>query len=143
VPGWRWEIFDVCFECTGNAGLAIASLEQAAPAGVCCLIGIPAERENTVIDLGRLYRQMLQRNELVIATVTANRRHFHEAHARLQAAGKNWLGDMITRRLAHPAVGRRARPGTRTRQDRAHLGHRLRPSPACARRHRHRGGHRR
>lgn len=77
----------------------LEALQRTAPTGTACLIGIPSVGTKTETDLGGLYRQLVLTNQVVIATITGNRRHFEEAIQTLVQADHDWLSAMITRRL--------------------------------------------
>jgi hypothetical protein len=54
------------------------------------------------VDLGGLYRHLVLTNQIIIATMTAHRRHFQEAMEMLCRADRDWLAGLITRRLELP-----------------------------------------
>lgn len=91
--------YDLTLECSGTAPLMLEALQRTAAAGTACLIGIPSAGTKTEIDLGGLYRHLVLTNQIVIATITANRRHFQEAIQILAQADRDWLSAVITRRL--------------------------------------------
>jgi glucose 1-dehydrogenase len=74
----------------------LEALRRTAPTGTACLIGIPAAGSKTETDLGDLYRQLVLTNQIVVATITANRRHFEEAIELLAQADHDWLSAMTT-----------------------------------------------
>lgn len=94
--------YDLALECSGTAALMLEALSRTAATGVTCLIGIPSAGRKTETDLGGMYRRLVLANQIVIATMTANRRHFQEAIELLSQADHDWLSAMITRRLDLP-----------------------------------------
>lgn len=93
------EGYDLTLECSGTATLMLEAMKRTAPAGTTCLIGIPSAGSKMETDLGDLYRRLVLANQIVIATITANRRHFEEAIKMLDKADHDWLSGLITRRL--------------------------------------------
>ncbi|HEY9242289.1 MAG TPA: theronine dehydrogenase, partial [Streptosporangiaceae bacterium] len=92
--------YDLTLECSGTGALMVEALCRTAATGTACLVGIPSAGQPAEVDLGGLNRQLVLTNQLVIATMTANRRHFEEAIQSLTRADHDWLAAMITRRLA-------------------------------------------
>ncbi|MFG2823509.1 glucose 1-dehydrogenase [Kitasatospora sp. NPDC048365] len=91
---------DIVIEATGDAALALDAVESAEPAATVCLIGSSAAGVRTVpLDAGAAGRSLVLENEVVLRTVSANRRHFLLAADALAEAGPGWLERLITRRF--------------------------------------------
>jgi glucose 1-dehydrogenase len=87
---------DVVVECTGVAELVAGAMQHTAPGAIVCLTGVAASR-NLSVDVGALNNELVLENDVVFGSVNANRRHFEQAVASLQAADPDWLGRLITR----------------------------------------------
>src|ERR687894_2170668 len=90
---------DVVVECTGVAELVAGAMRHTAPGAVVCLTGVAASR-NLSVDVGALNNELVLENDVVFGSVNANRRHFEQAVVSLQAADRDWLGRLITRRVS-------------------------------------------
>jgi threonine dehydrogenase-like Zn-dependent dehydrogenase len=87
---------DVVLECTGVAELVAGAMQHTAPGAIVCLAGVAASRSLSV-DIGALNNELVLENDVVFGSVNANRRHFDQAIAALQAADQDWLKRLITR----------------------------------------------
>jgi len=87
---------DVVVECTGVAELVAGAMQHTAPGAIVCLTGVSASRSLSV-DVGALNNELVLENDVVFGSVNANRRHFEQAVASLQAADPDWLRRLITR----------------------------------------------
>jgi glucose 1-dehydrogenase len=87
---------DVVVECTGVAELVAGAMQHTAPGAIVCLTGVAASR-NLSVDVGALNNELVLENDVVFGSVNANRRHFEQAVASLQAADADWLRRLITR----------------------------------------------
>src|SRR6266540_3459907 len=83
-------------ECTGVAELVAGAMQHTAPGATVCLTGVAASR-NLSVDVGALNNELVLENDVVFGSVNANRRHFEQAVAALQAADPDWLKRLITR----------------------------------------------
>jgi glucose 1-dehydrogenase len=87
---------DIVIECTGVAELVAGAMQHTAPGAIVCLTGVAASRSLSV-DVGALNNELVLENDVVFGSVNANRRHFEQAVASLQAADHDWLERLITR----------------------------------------------
>jgi threonine dehydrogenase-like Zn-dependent dehydrogenase len=90
---------DIVMECTGAVPVIAAVVGHVAPNGIVCLAGVSAGGKKVDLDLGLLNRTMVLENQVVFGTVNANRRHYEAAAAALAAADRDWLAQLITRRV--------------------------------------------
>ena len=90
---------DVIVECTGVAQLVVDAMRFTAPGAVVCLTGVAPSRTLSV-DVGEINNEIVLENDVVFGSVNANRRHFEQAAAALQAADRDWLGRLITRHVS-------------------------------------------
>jgi threonine dehydrogenase-like Zn-dependent dehydrogenase len=90
---------DVIMECTG-VGMVIAdTLQVIAASGIVCLTGVG--HGGTIPKIGTagvLASAAVLKNNMVIGSVNANKRHWYKAAEALALADRAWLGRLITRR---------------------------------------------
>ena len=91
---------DVVIECTGAASVVATVMSNNAPSGIVCLTGLSSGTHRVKHDFTALNRAMVLENDVVFGTVNANRAHYEMAAAALAQAEPNWLGRLITRRVA-------------------------------------------
>jgi glucose 1-dehydrogenase len=91
---------DVVIEATGVPKLVWDAMDRAAPGGIVCLTGVSSGTHALTVDVGALNRAMVLDNNVVVGSVNANRRHYQSAAAALARADKNWLAQLITRRVS-------------------------------------------
>jgi threonine dehydrogenase-like Zn-dependent dehydrogenase len=91
---------DVVIEATGVPQLVLDAMGHARLDGIVCLTGVSPVGGKLPVDVGELGRRMVLGNQVVFGTVNANRSHYQQAAAALTAADPEWLGGIITRRVA-------------------------------------------
>jgi glucose 1-dehydrogenase len=64
-----------------------------------CLTGIMNLDPTLDVDATTMNRNMKLRNQVLVGTVNAGRRHWEQAAEALPAADPGWLGRLITRRV--------------------------------------------
>ena len=77
--------FDLVVEAAGFSPLAIAGLEVLGPNGIAVLKGVPALGPARAIDIDRLLRGLVLKNQLVFGTVNAGRSDYFDAIHLLEA----------------------------------------------------------
>jgi threonine dehydrogenase-like Zn-dependent dehydrogenase len=95
--------FDAIYEAAGAPEAAFESLVALAPNGVCILTGVPAAGELMKFDGGRIMRNLVLQNQLILGTVNAGRESFTGAIEQLGEMNRRWpqaLRGLITGR--HP-----------------------------------------
>jgi threonine dehydrogenase-like Zn-dependent dehydrogenase len=94
---------DIVIECTGVASLIADAAGAAAPGGIICLTGLgPPAKE---MPAGRgLASSAVLRNLVVFGSVNANKRHYYRAAQSLARADREWLEQLVTRRVAPDAL---------------------------------------
>lgn len=93
---------DIVIEASGYSPLAFEAIDVVGPNGIVCLTGVSAGSRKLTIDAAHLNLEMVLSNRLIFGTVNANRRHFENGVAHLQAIASRWPGlleRMITRRV--------------------------------------------
>jgi threonine dehydrogenase-like Zn-dependent dehydrogenase len=91
---------DVIVECTGVGQVVLDSILHVGSGGVVCLTGVGSGGVQSGMHAADLAREMVLRNNVVIGSVNANRRHFYRAAQALAAADRDWLSRLISRRVA-------------------------------------------
>jgi threonine dehydrogenase-like Zn-dependent dehydrogenase len=90
---------DVVIEATGAGPLVFGSIANLAAYGIVCLTGVSPQGNGLRIDAGAVNRDIVLENDVVIGSVNANLRHYHQAADALAKADRNWLASLITRRV--------------------------------------------
>jgi threonine dehydrogenase-like Zn-dependent dehydrogenase len=96
---------DVVIECTGVGSVIIGALQKVGAGGVVCLTGVGGGGGGSGLAPADLAKEVVLRNNVVVGSVNANRRHFYRASQVLAAADRSWLGQLITRRVAPEDIG--------------------------------------
>jgi threonine dehydrogenase-like Zn-dependent dehydrogenase len=89
---------DIIVECTGVGEIIVASIQAIAPGGIVCLTGVGGGGPATSLLSGDLAADVVLRNNIVVGSVNANKRHWYKASQALARADRSWLGRLITRR---------------------------------------------
>ena len=90
---------DVIVECTGAGEVISQALSNIAAGGVVCLTGVGSGgRAVSAPGLAELASAAVLKNNVVVGTVNANKRHWYRAGQILSHADPTWLGTLITRR---------------------------------------------
>jgi threonine dehydrogenase-like Zn-dependent dehydrogenase len=90
---------DIVIEATGVGQLVFDAMQNTAPGGIVCLVGVSPVGRNLTVDAGAVNRDLVLRNDVVFGSVNANRRHYEQAATALDAADRDWLAGLITRRV--------------------------------------------
>ncbi|HET7215089.1 MAG TPA: glucose 1-dehydrogenase [Terriglobia bacterium] len=85
---------DMIFEATGIAHVEFDLLDALGTNGVYVLTGIPGGDRPFQLDGAELMRQLVLRNQVMIGSVNASRKHFEMAVEDLGKAYKTWGGAM-------------------------------------------------
>ena len=88
---------DVIVECTGVGSVIADSIQKIGAGGVVCLTGVGAGGLSgyAVADVAA---KAVLKNNVMVGSVNANKRHWYKASERLSRADRKWLGRLITRR---------------------------------------------
>jgi glucose 1-dehydrogenase len=89
---------DIVLECTGVAQLVRDVAIAAAPGGIVCLTGVgpPAAPDGSTTTLAT---DAVLKNLVMFGSVNANRRHYYRAAQVLAGADREWLEQLVTRRV--------------------------------------------
>jgi threonine dehydrogenase-like Zn-dependent dehydrogenase len=91
---------DLIFEATGAASLEFDLLSALGVNGLYVLTGIPGGDRPINIEGAALMRQLVLRNQVMVGSVNASRKHFQTAVDDLEKARKTW-GNAIDRLITH------------------------------------------
>lgn len=89
---------DVIIECTGVGQVISESIQQIGPNGILCLTGIGHGGTTSAIPTANLAAAAVLRNNVIVGSVNANKRHWYIAAKYLARADRNWLAQLITRK---------------------------------------------
>ena len=87
---------DVIVECTGVGAVIADAVRCVAAGGVVCLTGVGSGGRGigTIADAAA---QIVLRNNVIVGSVNANKRHWYKAGEALARADRAWLAQLITR----------------------------------------------
>ena len=88
---------DVIVECTGVGSVIADSIQKIGAGGVVCLTGVGAGGtvSRAVADVAAA---AVLKNNVLVGSVNANKRHWYKAGENLARADRKWLSRLITRR---------------------------------------------
>ena len=89
---------DVIIECTGVGQVIADSIRSIAAGGTVCLTGIGTGGSTTGPGTADVAAGAVLRNNVVIGSVNANKRHWYKAGEALARADRAWLAQLVTRR---------------------------------------------
>ena len=89
---------DVIIECTGVGQVIADALQAVAPGGVVCLTGVGSGGPPVGLPTADVAANVVLRNNVVVGSVNANKRHWYKAGEVLARADPAWLARLITRR---------------------------------------------
>ena len=88
---------DIIVECTGVGSVIADSIQKVGAGGIICLTGVGAGgvAERAVGDVAKA---VVLKNNVIVGSVNANKRHWYKAGQNLAASDREWLSRLITRR---------------------------------------------
>lgn len=89
---------DVVIECTGVGSVIAGAMSVVAAGGVVCLTGVGSGGRVATLPVADVAANLVLRNNVIIGSVNANKRHWYKAGAALARADRDWLGRLLTRR---------------------------------------------
>ena len=89
---------DVIMECTGVGQVIAESLSVIGASGVVCLTGVGHGGTVPQIPTANVASSAVLKNNVVLGSVNANKRHWYKAAQALARADRSWLARLITRR---------------------------------------------
>jgi glucose 1-dehydrogenase len=97
---------DVVVECTGVGQVIAESIQSVAAGGIVCLTGVGSGGRTVGFSTADVAATVVLRNNVVVGSVNANKRHWYKAGQVLTAADPRWLQGVITRREEPEAFAR-------------------------------------
>ena len=91
---------DVIMECTGVGQVVTDSILGIGAGGVVCLAGVGAGGSTVGPATADIAAAIVLKNNVVVGSVNANKRHWYKAGEVLARADRVWLARLITRREA-------------------------------------------
>ena len=89
---------DVIVECTGVGSVIADSIRKIGAGGVVCLTGVGAGGPAANWAVADIAAAAVLKNNVMVGSVNANKRHWYKAAQALARADREWLGRLITRR---------------------------------------------
>lgn len=89
---------DVIIECTGVGPVIADSVQVLASGGILCLTGVGSGAWTAGIAAADLAAHIVLRNNVIVGSVNANKRHWFKASQALSRADRGWLRELVTRR---------------------------------------------
>lgn len=88
---------DVIIECTGVGPVVSDSVQGIASGGIVCLTGVGSggRASGATADIAA---EIVLKNNVVVGSVNANKRHWYQATEALARADRSWLERLISRR---------------------------------------------
>ena len=88
---------DIIVECTGVGAVIADSIQKVGSGGIICLTGVGSGgvESRAVADIAKA---VVLKNNLVVGSVNANKRHWYRAGQNLAHSDRAWLSRLITRR---------------------------------------------
>jgi len=90
---------DVIIECTGVGPVIVDCIRKIGPGGVVCLTGVGGGGPASGLSAADVAKEAVLKNNVIVGSVNANRRHFYRAAQALAAADRDWLSQLISRRV--------------------------------------------
>jgi threonine dehydrogenase-like Zn-dependent dehydrogenase len=89
---------DVIVECTGVGQVIADSIRSIGAGGIVCLTGVGTGGHTTGPPTADVAAGAVLRNNVLIGSVNANKRHWYKAGEVLARADRAWLARLVTRR---------------------------------------------
>ena len=89
---------DVIVECTGVGQVIIDSIQAVGAGGVVCLTGVGSGGRTLGLPIADVASAVVLRNNVVVGSVNANKRHWYKAAEALARADRSWLARLLSRR---------------------------------------------
>jgi glucose 1-dehydrogenase len=89
---------DIIIECTGAGQVISESVRKLGAGGIICLTGVGSGGVAPKAATADTAAAAVLRNNVIVGSVNANKRHWYKAGAALNRADPKWLERLITRR---------------------------------------------
>lgn len=89
---------DIVIECTGVGQVIADSISVIGAGGVVCLTGVGSGGRTGTLPIADAAARAVLKNNVVVGSVNANKRHWYKANEALARADRSWLAQLVTRR---------------------------------------------
>ncbi len=89
---------DIIVECTGVGRVVAESIRAVGAGGVVCLTGVGSGGPPAGLSTADVAAEVVLRNNVIVGSVNANKRHWYKAGQALARADRSWLERLVTRR---------------------------------------------
>ncbi|HEU4385977.1 MAG TPA: glucose 1-dehydrogenase [Anaeromyxobacteraceae bacterium] len=89
---------DIIVECTGVGQVIGDSIRAMGPGGILCLTGVGSGGHTVGPATADVAAAAVLKNNAVVGSVNANKRHWYKASEALSRADRAWLAGLVTRR---------------------------------------------
>ncbi len=89
---------DVIIECTGVGQVIADSIQTVGAGGIVCLTGVETGGAKAGAATADVAAAAVLKNNVVVGSVNANKRHWYKAGEALARADRSWLAHLVTRR---------------------------------------------
>jgi threonine dehydrogenase-like Zn-dependent dehydrogenase len=89
---------DAIIECTGVGQVITDSIKAVGAGGIVCLTGVGTGGKTVGPAVADLAAAAVLKNNVLVGSVNANRRHWYRAGQALARADRGWLARLLTRR---------------------------------------------
>lgn len=89
---------DIIIECTGVGQVVAESILKVGAGGTVCLTGVGSGGARAGAAIADVAAGAVLRNNVIVGSVNANKRHWYKAGQVLARADRTWLAGLITRR---------------------------------------------
>jgi glucose 1-dehydrogenase len=89
---------DVIIECTGVGQVISDAIRGIGAGGVVCLTGVGTGGPTVGPSVADVAAAAVLKNNVIVGTVNANKRHWYKAGLALARADRSWLARLVTRR---------------------------------------------
>lgn len=88
---------DVIVECTGVGQVIADAIQAVGAGGIVCLTGVGGGGVTNPLPIADVASQAVLKNNVIVGTVNANKRHWYKAAEALARADRSWLARLVTR----------------------------------------------
>jgi threonine dehydrogenase-like Zn-dependent dehydrogenase len=91
---------DVVVECTGVGQIIADAIQNVAAGGIVCLTGVGTGGVVSGSATADVAAAAVLKNNAIVGSVNANKRHWYKATKALARADRKWLARLVSRRVA-------------------------------------------
>jgi glucose 1-dehydrogenase len=88
---------DVLIECTGVGAVIAEAIQAVGSGGIVCLTGVGSDRWTAGLAPAEVAAEVVLKNNVIVGSVNANKRHWYKASEALSRADRGWLAHLLTR----------------------------------------------